>query len=107
MITANDLSKKYNGVSVLNIPLLDIPRGQSFGLVGNNGAGKTTFFNLLLDLIQPTTGQIKLNDILIGEVWICSGQSNMEWRMTQTTHGKDEIPKANHPNIRLFCQEDK
>ena len=46
--------------------------------------------------------EITLKDILIGEVWICSGQSNMEWRMTQTDHGKDEIAKANHPGIRLF-----
>jgi len=58
MIQVNNLSKKYNGISVLNIENLEIPKGQSFGLVGNNGAGKTTFFSLLLDLIQPTTGHI-------------------------------------------------
>jgi len=58
MIEAINLSKKYGGTTVLNIPNLIIPKGESFGLVGNNGAGKTTFFSLLLDLIQPTTGQI-------------------------------------------------
>jgi ABC-2 type transport system ATP-binding protein len=58
MITVNNLSKKYNKVQVLNIENLNIPKGQAFGLVGNNGAGKTTFFNLLLDLISPTTGFI-------------------------------------------------
>jgi ABC-2 type transport system ATP-binding protein len=67
MISANNLSKSYKGVQVLNLPNLDIPRGQSFGLVGNNGAGKTTFFSLLLDLIKPTTGNIKSNDILVQE----------------------------------------
>ncbi len=67
MISANNLSKSYKGVQVLNIPSLDIPRGQSFGLVGNNGAGKTTFFSLLLDLIKPTTGHIKSNDVLVQE----------------------------------------
>ena len=46
MISTSNLSKEYNGVSVLNIENLDIPKGQSFGLVGNNGAGKTTYFNL-------------------------------------------------------------
>lgn len=65
MITVNDLTKKYNGISVLNIPELTIPKGQSFGLVGNNGAGKTTFFSLLLDLIQPSSGEIRTNDILV------------------------------------------
>lgn len=61
MITTSNLSKKYSGNQVLNIGHLDIPKGQSFGLVGNNGAGKTTYFSLLLDLIQPTTGQIESN----------------------------------------------
>ena len=63
MIQVNQLSKKYNGTPVLQIDNLSIPKGQSFGLVGNNGAGKTTFFSLLLDLIQPTTGAIINNQI--------------------------------------------
>ena len=67
MIITSNLSKAYNNNVVLNIEKLDIPRGQSFGLVGNNGAGKTTFFSLLLDLIKPTTGYIKNNNILVNE----------------------------------------
>lgn len=59
MIQINQLSKSYNGTTVLKIDNLEIQKGESFGLVGNNGAGKTTFFSLLLDLIQPTTGYIK------------------------------------------------
>ena len=71
MITTQNLSKSYNGVEVLNISGLEIPKGQSFGLVGNNGAGKTTFFSLLLDLIKPTTGQITSNEIIVSnsEAW--------------------------------------
>lgn len=65
MITADNLTKKYGSQLVLNIDHLEIPRGQSFGLVGNNGAGKTTFFSLLLDLIQPTTGKIVNNDVQV------------------------------------------
>ncbi len=72
MITATNLSKVYNGTKVLNIEHLDIPSGQSFGLVGNNGAGKTTFFSLLLDLIQPTTGNIFNNEITVSQ--------NEEWK---------------------------
>jgi len=67
MITINNISKSYNGVEVLNIDSIDIPKGQNFGLVGNNGAGKTTLFSLLLDLIQPTTGQISSGDIVVSE----------------------------------------
>ena len=72
MIQVNKLSKTYNnGVKVLNIDYLEIPKGQSFGLVGNNGAGKTTFFSLLLDLIQPSTGSIVNNDVQVNlsEAW--------------------------------------
>ena len=65
MIQVNNLSKKYNGTTVLNIENLEIPKGQSFGLVGNNGAGKTTFFSLLLDLIQPSTGNITNNEVQV------------------------------------------
>jgi ABC-2 type transport system ATP-binding protein len=67
MITTSNLSKKYGTKQVLSIENLEIPKGQSFGLVGNNGAGKTTYFSLLLDLIQPTTGHISNNDVLVHE----------------------------------------
>ena len=67
MIKTTNLSKKYNSKEVLNISTLEIPKGQSFGLVGNNGAGKTTYFSLLLDLIKPTTGQIENNGVIVSE----------------------------------------
>ncbi len=67
MITATNLSKVYNGTKVLDIEHLDIPSGQNFGLVGNNGAGKTTFFSLLLDLIEPSSGNIFNKDITVSQ----------------------------------------
>ncbi|NBL65807.1 ATP-binding cassette domain-containing protein [Flavobacterium sp. NST-5] len=71
MIQVSQLKKTYNGVTVLNINNLEIKKGESFGLVGNNGAGKTTFFSLLLDLIQPTTGYIKNHNFQVNltEEW--------------------------------------
>lgn len=65
MITIENLSKIYGSQQVLNIENLQIPTGQSFGLVGNNGAGKTTLFSLLLDLIKPTTGHIINNEVQV------------------------------------------
>jgi ABC-2 type transport system ATP-binding protein len=67
MIQTTELSKSYNGSQVLTIQDLHIPKGQSFGLVGNNGAGKTTYFSLLLDLIKPTTGSVTNNGIVVSE----------------------------------------
>lgn len=65
MITITDLRKKYNGVTVLDIPQLTIARGETFGLVGNNGAGKTTLFRLILDLIKADSGSISIDNIPI------------------------------------------
>ena len=65
MIQITDLSKKYNGVTVLDIPHLSISHGETFGLVGNNGAGKTTLFRLVLDLIKADSGSISIDDISV------------------------------------------
>ena len=56
MIRIEYLCKSYNNKEVLHIDALDIPAGQCFGLVGNNGAGKTTMFRCVLDLIRPESG---------------------------------------------------
>ncbi|WKD85441.1 Sulfate/thiosulfate import ATP-binding protein CysA [Polaribacter huanghezhanensis] len=71
MIHSKNITKKYGSEQVLNIEELEIPKGQSFGLVGNNGAGKTTFFNILLDLIRPTTGQVINHEVVVNksEAW--------------------------------------
>ena len=47
--------------------MLEIPKGQTFGLVGNNGAGKTTLFSCLLDLIKPTSGRAINNKVNVRE----------------------------------------
>ncbi len=71
MITVQNLTKTYGEQTVLNIDQLEIPKGQSFGLVGNNGAGKTTLFSLLLDLIQPSSGHVINKDVQVdqSEAW--------------------------------------
>jgi sialate O-acetylesterase len=45
---------------------------------------------------------ITLNDVLIGDVWICSGQSNMEFAVHSAKNAEKEVKDANHPSIRLF-----
>ena len=71
MITLKNITKKYSKQTVLDITSLDIPPGQTFGLVGNNGAGKTTMFSCLLDLIKPTTGNVLNNGVEVAssEKW--------------------------------------
>ncbi|MCT4644354.1 MAG: ABC transporter ATP-binding protein [Carboxylicivirga sp.] len=67
MIHIDNLGKAYNAVKVLDIEQLEIPQGQSFGLVGNNGAGKTTLFRLILDLIKADRGQVLSKDIAVNK----------------------------------------
>lgn len=71
MIEINNITKKYSKDTVLDVLKLDIPDGQTFGLVGNNGAGKTTLFSCLLDLVKPTSGKITNNgvDVKESEEW--------------------------------------
>ena len=45
---------------------------------------------------------ITFDDVLVGDVWLCSGQSNMEWSLENSTNPKKEILAANFPEIRLF-----
>lgn len=71
MIKTYSLTKEYGGEKVLNLSELEIPKGELFGLIGNNGAGKTTFFSLLLDLIEATSGTVEINNMMVhqSEAW--------------------------------------
>ena len=46
--------------------------------------------------------KVYLTNILIGEVWLCSGQSNMVWTVRQSNNSYEEIKRANYPSIRFF-----
>ncbi len=67
MLSIENISKSYNKQEVLNIPKLEIGKGELIGIVGNNGAGKSTLFRLILDLIQADKGVIKLKNVAVNE----------------------------------------
>jgi sialate O-acetylesterase len=48
---------------------------------------------------------LNFSNVLIGEVWLCAGQSNMRWRMDRTQNAEAEMAAADHPGIRLFLTE--
>jgi sialate O-acetylesterase len=53
--------------------------------------------------ITGTDGKpITIKDVVIGDVWDASGQSNMDWQVKQSAKAQEEIKSANHPNIRFF-----
>ena len=70
-IQVNDLKKTFGEKTAVNISDFTIHDGDILGLVGNNGAGKTTFFRLILDLIKADCGQVLVNDCnpVLSEDW--------------------------------------
>ncbi len=52
--------------------------------------------------IIGTKQSVVLHEVLVGDVWLCGGQSNMELPLSRTRNGADEIKSADHPEIRLF-----
>lgn len=53
-----------------------------------------------LTLTVQGSSSVTIKDVLVGEVWICSGQSNMEWPVSESDNRDQEIAAANHPRIR-------
>lgn len=72
----------------------------------NNGRWKVTLAPMKaggpFEMTIRGKNTLTLHDILIGEVWICSGQSNMEFPLSQVKDGANEVASANYPRIRLF-----
>lgn len=53
-------------------------------------------------IVSDKNSHISIKDILVGEVWLCSGQSNMEFTLAQSKNGNEEITQAQYPQIRFF-----
>lgn len=51
-------------------------------------------------LVQGVENELTIKDILVGDVWLCSGQSNMEWPLKNTDRANIDIPKGNFAQIR-------
>src|SRR3954470_10773571 len=53
-------------------------------------------------IVATKSKRLVFKDVLIGDVWVCSGQSNMQMALGDVNNGVEEVTKASHPNIRLF-----
>jgi sialate O-acetylesterase len=52
--------------------------------------------------ISGADQSVVLHEVLVGDIWLCGGQSNMELPLSRTRNGADEIAAADHPEIRFF-----
>jgi Cu-processing system ATP-binding protein len=67
VIEISGITKRFGQLDVLRGVNLHVTRGRVLGIVGPNGSGKTTLIKLLLGLAHPTSGEIRMNDVAIGD----------------------------------------
>lgn len=89
IVQARGLTKQYGKTTALNKVDLDIPRGSIYGLVGNNGAGKTTFLKILLGQVFPTSGSF----------WLWEAQDEISWRGNRRRCGAIIEAPGFYPNM--------
>jgi sialate O-acetylesterase len=81
-------------------------QGQKVSAVTANGKWLVTLKSLKaggpFEMKISGVNTVAIKNVLVGEVWLCSGQSNMAWRLSQTTNAEADIAAAKYPNIRLF-----
>tara|TARA_A200000159_G_scaffold160469_1_gene180686 strand:+ start:174 stop:875 length:702 start_codon:yes stop_codon:yes gene_type:complete len=63
MISIKNITKTFKGFEAVKELSIDIPRGEIYGLLGSNGAGKSTTINILLGFLEPDKGEAFIDDI--------------------------------------------
>jgi branched-chain amino acid transport system ATP-binding protein len=61
ILQSNELVKSFGGVTAINRLSLTVEKGTVFGIIGPNGSGKTTFFNLITGIYHPNSGKVTFN----------------------------------------------
>ena len=62
-LTINNISKSYNKKTALKNISFEVDKGEIFGIIGPDGAGKTTLFRILTTLLLPETGKVNIGDL--------------------------------------------
>ena len=70
MIEFNNVSKNYGATKALKDVSFRIKNGQIFGLIGHNGAGKSTAIKILVSILNQTTGTVHINGKLLDEIYL-------------------------------------
>lgn len=99
IISTENLCKQYKETTALNHVSLHIPQGSIYGLIGNNGAGKTTIMRILSGIQAPTSGEVmKPENFKIGAIIespalypTLSARSNLKYQLTISGCPKKEI----------------
>jgi ABC-2 type transport system ATP-binding protein len=65
MIHIHQLSKAYKSTEIVSNVTMHIEKGEIYGFLGPNGAGKTTIMKMILNLVKPTSGEIRISNQLV------------------------------------------
>lgn len=68
-ITTRSLTRNFDGKTAVKQLSLQVDTGLLYGLIGPNGAGKTTTLRMLAGLLEPTSGEIRINELRIRDYW--------------------------------------
>jgi branched-chain amino acid transport system ATP-binding protein len=101
LIAVDKLKKFYGEVKSVNDISLEIAQGQVLTLVGANGAGKTTFLNLLTGLVMPDSGEIRLSGEKITRLPPDQRAKNGIVKTFQLEHVFDDMTVFD--NVRTAC----
>lgn len=71
MIEANNVTKRFSDITAVDDVTLTIEEGKVFGLIGTNGAGKSTFLRMLSGILTPDEGSIDIDDMKVYENPVC------------------------------------
>ena len=66
-IEVNDVTKQFAGETILENVQLKVAQGKSVGIVGGNGSGKSLLFKLICGFEKPTSGQVRIRQLVLGE----------------------------------------
>ena len=65
MITANNINKRFGSIEAVKDVTVSIKKGEVFGLIGTNGAGKSTFLRIACGILKPDSGELLVDEQLV------------------------------------------
>ncbi|HLW63939.1 MAG TPA: hypothetical protein VKS79_01385, partial [Gemmataceae bacterium] len=85
----------------------DVPRFDKTIFANSDGSWRITLPPLKAGgpytlILKSRNGQVRINNFLVGEVWLCAGESNMEWPLATTQNGPKHVSEATNPTLRLL-----
>lgn len=108
-ISIKNLNVSYDQKIVLKEVNLDISKGKITGIVGPNGAGKSTLFKSILGLLEPNTGNIKIEDRSIEDTKKLTAyvpqKDGVNWEFPATVY--DVVLMGRYPHKKLFQRMNK